>query len=60
MVILNAESSQDDRRGSTALVGSNGINIPSLVNLKQLYGEVVSPEQISSITTCISEPTSGE
>ncbi|KAH6774663.1 hypothetical protein C2S51_013067 [Perilla frutescens var. frutescens] len=46
------KSSQDDHRGSTVLVDSYGKGMPSLEDLKQLYGEVVSPEQISSVTTC--------
>lgn len=52
MVIINAEFSQDDHRGFTMLVDSDGKAKPSLEDFKQLCGEVVSPEQISSVTTC--------
>lgn len=50
MVIITAGSSLDDHRGSAMLVHSDSKQKPSLDDLKQL-NEVVSPEQISSVTT---------
>ncbi|KAI3452127.1 hypothetical protein Pfo_008792 [Paulownia fortunei] len=38
--------------GSSLLVASDGKNMPSLVDLTQISGEVVSPKQISSVTAC--------
>lgn len=51
MVILIAGSLLDDQRGSDMLVHSDGKQKPSCDDVKQLNGEVVSPEQISSVTT---------
>lgn len=52
MITVNADFSQDDHRGYTMLIDSHGKGKPLMRHFKQLYGDVVSPEQISSVTTC--------
>ncbi|KAG6396176.1 hypothetical protein SASPL_142318 [Salvia splendens] len=52
MITINADFSQDDHRGYTMLIDSDGKGKPLMRHFKQLYGDDVSPEQISSVTTC--------